>query len=240
MMYRALLPNMFTVGNLFCGFLAMHYVMQGKYIPAAWLIVLGAALDKLDGRIARMVGNDSDFGIEFDSLVDVCTFGLVPAFMVYHSLLRSQWGLTVAFIFLLCGALRLARYNITAKKDDEEKTGFFTGLPIPLAAVALSQYVVFTERSWETAHAATLGFLFVLALSFLMVSKVEYDAMPDFRSTAFWDRFKQTCFIVAIVLIILPSTSNDYFFPLVGVYLLSGLYRWIGKLISNEVAEHTG
>ena len=88
MMYRALLPNMFTVGNLFCGFLAMHYTMEGKYIPAAWLIVLGAALDKLDGRIARLVGNDSDFGIEFDSLVDVCTFGLVPAFMVYHSLLR--------------------------------------------------------------------------------------------------------------------------------------------------------
>ena len=236
MLSRALLPNVFTVGNLACGFVALHYAIEGRYVPAAWLIVLGAVLDKLDGRIARLVGNDSEFGVEFDSLVDVCTFGLVPAVMVYLSLLHSGWGLAIAFLFVLCGALRLARYNISSHNDDEKH--FFTGLPIPLAAVALSQYVVFTERAWETTHAASLGALFVVLLSILMVSRVEYDPMPDFRSTAFWDRFKQTYFVVAVVLMILPSTSKDYSFPVVGIYLLSGIYRWISGVLRDEVTEH--
>ena len=80
-----------------------------------WLIVLGAALDTMDGRIARFIGNDSKFGIEFDSLADVCTFGIAPALMVYRESLNSSWGVAIAFAFLLCGALRLARYNLLSQ-----------------------------------------------------------------------------------------------------------------------------
>lgn len=235
-MYRLLLPNIFTVGNLFCAFLALQYVTEGNYVPAAWLIVLGAALDAMDGRIARFVGRDTKFGIEFDSLVDICTFGVVPAVMIYKSLLSSPWGLILAFFFLLCGALRLARYNVVS--HDNKKTELFMGLPIPIAAVSLSQYVIFTEHTWETNHAATLGSLLVIFLAFLMVSRLEYDHVPNFRSSSFSNRFKQLFFLGSVVLIIYPETSKNFFFPLAMVYLASGFYRWIAGIFSDEVTQH--
>ena len=236
MKYRAILPSVFTVGNLFCGFWALRYVIEGNYVPAAWLIVLGACLDNMDGRIARLVGHDSRFGIEIDSLVDVCTFGVVPAVMVYRSLFDTGWGSTIAFVFLLAGAWRLARYNILSQ--DGDKGEFFTGLPIPVAAIALSQYVVFAELAWSSEHAATLSVALVLLLSFLMVSKIEYDAVPNFRSTTMTDRFKQIYFLGSIVLICLPSTSKQLFFPLVLSYLLLGIYRRFWSIFSDEVTQH--
>jgi len=236
MSYRTILPSAFTVGNLFCGFWALRYVIEGNYVPAAWLIVLGACLDNMDGRIARLVGKESRFGVEIDSLVDVCTFGVVPAVMVYRSLFDTGWGSTIAFVFLLAGAFRLARYNILSQ--DGEKGEFFTGLPIPMAAIALSQYVVFTETAWSSEHAATLAVAMVLFLSYLMVSSIEYDPVPNFRSTAFMDRFKQVYFLGSIVLICLPATSKQLFFPLVLSYLLIGIYRRVWGIFSDEVTQH--
>lgn len=235
MKYRLILPSVFTVGNLFCGFWALRYVIEGNYVPAAWLIVLGACLDTMDGRIARLVGQDSRFGVEIDSLVDVCTFGVVPAVMIYRSLFDTGLGSVIAFVFLLAGALRLARYNILSQ--DGEKGDFFTGLPIPMAAIALSQYVVFTEW-WSSAHAAPLAVALVLFLSFLMVSKIEYDPVPNFRSAALTDRIKQAYFLGSIVLICMPATSRQLFFPLVLSYLLMGMiYRRVWG-ISDEVTQH--
>ena len=234
MKYRLILPSVFTVGNLFCGFWALRYVIEGNYVPAAWLIVLGACLDTMDGRIARLVGQDSRFGVEIDSLVDVCTFGVVPAVMIYRSLFDTGLGSVIAFVFLLAGALRLARYNILSQ--DGEKGDFFTGLPIPMAAIALSQYVVFTEW-WSSAHAAPLAVALVLFLSFLMVSKIEYDPVPNFRSAALTDRIKQAYFLGSIVLICMPAISRQLFFPLVLSYLLMGIYRRVWG-ISDEVTQH--
>ncbi|MFC1526498.1 CDP-diacylglycerol--serine O-phosphatidyltransferase [Candidatus Latescibacterota bacterium] len=236
MVYRALIPNVFTVGNLFCGFAALSYIIGGKYVPAAWLIVLGAALDNMDGRIARFMGQDSRFGIEFDSLADVCTFGVVPAVMIYHALLQSGWGLLVGTIFLLCGALRLARYNVLSHEN--AKSNLFLGLPIPAAAIALSQYIVYTERAWETEHAASLGTLFALLLAFLMVSRIEYDPVPNFRSAALRDRLKVLYFLGSVGLVIYPGTSKELFFPIIAVYLFSGIYRWVNGMFSGEVTQH--
>jgi CDP-diacylglycerol--serine O-phosphatidyltransferase len=237
-MYRTVLPNLFTIGNLFCGFLALHYGLKGSYTPAAWLIVLGAVLDKMDGKIARFVGKDSQFGIEFDSLVDICTFGVVPAILIYHSQLGHGWGLVVAFIYLLCGALRLARFNTRSlDENDEEKSAFYMGLPIPMAAVCLSQYVVFAEHTWESNHGVAISTLVVLMLSAMMVSRVEYDAMPNFRGSGFWDRFKQIYFVVAVTLIIHPDTQH-LFFPLVMFYVLSGVYRWVTGVLSDTATQH--
>lgn len=236
MVFRSALPHIFTLGNLFCGFMALSYVIEGKYIPAAWLLVLGASLDTMDGRIARFMGQSSRFGIELDSLADVCTFGVVPAIMVYHSVLHSAWGGALAFVFLLCGVLRLARYNVLSHEN--AKGDFFLGLPVPAAAIALSQFVIFTERAWESEHAGALGVFMVLLLSFLMVSRVEYDPVPSFRSSALRDRFKQFYFLGAVALIIHPSTSKDFFFPVVALYLLSGLYRWVVGTFRDEVTQH--
>ena len=241
-MYRAVLPHLFTIGNLFCGFLSLRYILQGNYKPAVWLIVLAAVLDKMDGMIARAMGKDSHFGIEFDSLADICTFGVGPALMIYLSCLHSGWGLVIAFVYLLCGALRLARFNVLSHAgaesgEDDEKGGFYLGLPIPLAAICLTQYVNFTERTWATSHTAALAVSLVLLLSALMVSHLEYDSAPSFRSTAFWDRFKQIYFIVSLVLMIYPATQ-DLFFPLVMGYILSGIYRWVVSLFTDEVTQH--
>ncbi len=236
MINLGLIPNLFTVGNLFCGFLALRYIVEGNYLPAAWLIVLASALDNMDGRLARYMGRDSRFGIEFDSLADVCTFGVVPAFMLYHSLVPTGWGAALASVFLLCGALRLARFNVISQ--DSGKGDSFTGLPIPSAAIALSQYIVFTEHSWATAHAAHLGVVLTLGLATLMVSRLEYDAMPSFRSGGLRDRCKQVFLVVAVALVVHPATSKDFFFPLALIYLLSGLYRWVAGLFSDEVTQH--
>ncbi len=234
-MYR-ILPSIFTVGNLFCGFLAISYILDGRYVPATWLIVLGAALDTMDGRIARFIGNDSKFGIEFDSLADVCTFGIAPALMVYRESLNSGWGVAIAFAFLLCGALRLARYNLLSHED--ERGELFLGLPIPAAAVALSQYVVFTKDAWHPNHDGSVAVVFVLLLSGLMVSRVEYDSMPNFRATTLWGRFKQVYFVSAVALILHPSTSKGFFFPLVVLYLLTGIYRWAAGIFRDQVTQH--
>jgi len=233
---RAVVPSIFTIGNLLCGLAALHFIIAARYVPAAWLILLGAALDTMDGRIARLIGEDSRFGIEFDSLADVCTFGMVPAVMVYHSLLRSGWGLIVAAAFLLCGAFRLARYNVLSQ--DGDKGNLFLGLPIPAAAVALSQYVIFTERAWKTEHGASLGILVTLLLAVLMVSRLEYDTVPNFRSASIKDRFRQMYFLGSVGLIIHPSTSKTFFFPLVVIYLLSGVYRWVSGVLRDEVTQH--
>ncbi|MEW6750195.1 MAG: CDP-diacylglycerol--serine O-phosphatidyltransferase [Candidatus Latescibacterota bacterium] len=233
-MYGSIFSNLFTVGNLFCGFLAMHYVFHGSFGPAAWLIVLAAVFDKMDGKIARATGRTSQFGIEFDSIVDVCTFGVAPALMIYHSHLQSPWGLALAFAYLLCGALRLARFNVISLSNDRGE--YYMGLPIPLAAICLTQYVVFTERAWDTSHATPLAVFLVLSLAALMVSQFDYDSMPDFRGSGLGDRFKQLYFIASVLLII--YSAEDFFFPLALLYILSGVYRWVIGWFHDEVTQH--
>ncbi|MCC7261923.1 MAG: CDP-diacylglycerol--serine O-phosphatidyltransferase [Candidatus Latescibacteria bacterium] len=233
---RAILPNLFTIGNLFCGFLAIHYIVGGNYVSAAWLIVLGAALDNMDGKLARHLGKNSQFGIEFDSLADVCTFGMAPALMVYFSLLHSGWEIVFPFLYLTCGALRLARFNSMAPSTGKKE--FFTGLPIPCAALILSQYVVFTELAWATDHAMQLGAGLILFLGALMVSRIPFDTMASLRASTPWGRFKQFYFLVTLGLIVYPSTSKEFFFPLAMLYLLPGFYRWVNALLSDEVTQH--
>lgn len=233
-MPKSIIPNLFTIGNLFCGFLSIRYIVEGNFIPAAWLIVLGATLDKMDGKLARYMGEDSLFGIEFDSLVDVCTFGMAPALMIYYTHLHTNFGLALAFVFLLCGALRLARFN-TMSLTDAEKGDFFTGLPIPIAAVTLTQYIVFTENTWASAHVVLLSIFMVLFLAFSMVSRLPYDTMPNFLSGGFWDRFKQLYFLISIGLVIYDAPT--FFFPLTMLYISSGLYRWITGVLSNTATQ---
>ena len=151
-------------------------------------------------------------------------------------MLNSGWGMAIAFVFLLCGALRLARYNVL--RQEEEKGDMFLGLPIPAAAVSLSQYVVFTEHAWETSRAGSVAVFVVLALAFLMVSRADYDTIPNFRSNALGDRLKQAYFIAAAALLVNPGTSKEFFFPVIVIYLLSGVYRRVTSIFSDEVTQH--
>ena len=229
---RRFIPTAFTIGNLFCGFLALHYAFSGNYVPAAWLIFLGAVLDKMDGQLARVMGRDSLFGLQFDSIVDACTFGIVPAAIIYQAHLPTGWGLALAFAYLLCGALRLARFN--ALNLEGERGEFYMGLAIPTAAVCLTQYVVFV-KAWPIPHATPLAVLLILVLSFLMVSRLDYDSVPNFRGTSLSDRFKQLYFVTTVGLTIYDSS---FFFPMILVYVFSGPSRWVFRLLHGDVTQH--
>lgn len=233
-MHRSYVPHIFTLGNLFCGFLALHFVFQHSFVPAAWLIVLGAVLDKMDGLIARRIGTGSPFGVELDSIVDVCTFGVAPAVMIYQRHLSSPWGLGLAFVYLVCGALRLARFNVIslyAKKGD-----YYMGLPIPMAAIALTQFIVYTDSRWQPAQETMLAASVVILLAALMVSPFDYDSLPDMRASGRCERAKQSFLVLGILLVLYDA--ERFLFPLIVAYIISGIYRWIAGLLHDEVTQH--
>ena len=151
----AILPSLFTTGNLFLGFWAIVKTLDGDFAQAAPLIGGAVVLDMLDGRIARLTGTQSAFGAELDSLADTVSFGVAPALLAYgwalHSVPRAGWP--AAFLFLVCGVLRLARFNVQKHVVDSR---FFVGLPIPAAAAQLAAVVLFTPEPPSETWASVL------------------------------------------------------------------------------------
>ena len=176
---RVAVPSFFTLLNLFCGFLALTQVWEGNFVMACWLIVMAGFLDLLDGMMARLANAVSPFGVELDSLSDVVSFGVAPAFLVYVYSLHEfgPLGFIVAALPALCGAVRLARYNMNF---DGEKKDYFEGLPIPVQAVALVALILTAENAAWGALLAQLQVIVpaVIVLSALMVSSIDFDAIP--------------------------------------------------------------
>ena len=135
------LPNTFTALNMGCGFVAIMYSMQGSFYKACMFLVLGAIFDSVDGRVARLTGTQSSFGEQFDSLSDLISFGIAPSLIFYNKFLTGtgRIGIVIAFLFLLCGALRLARFNANINNVSSD---YFQGLPIPGAALAILSYIL--------------------------------------------------------------------------------------------------
>ena len=190
---QVLAPSVFTVGNMACGFYALLSAYRGEFSPAATAILVGMVFDAIDGRVARLVHGDSPFGVEFDSLSDFMTFGIAPGYMMYAFILKDYgaWGYPMAFLFALCGALRLARFNAVAHDSGGSKT-HFTGLPIPGAAGFLASFVLLYQiieegrpaRTWHFLMAQIpslygLAPLMVVGAAFLMVSTIPYPAFKQ-------------------------------------------------------------
>jgi len=172
-----LLPTMFTVGNLFCGFFSLVRTFRGEFDQAAVLIIVAAVLDGIDGRIARLTGTVSPFGREFDSLADIVSFGIAPALLVYHWALLplGRIGWLVAFLYVVCAAMRLARFNIRSSQADRR---YFTGLPSPSAGAGIAS-VAFAFPSLTIAGWLSGLFAFAVAgLGLLMVGRLRY---PSFK-----------------------------------------------------------
>lgn len=171
----AILPSLFTIGNLFLGFWAMVRTIHGQYAEAAPLIFWAILLDVLDGRIARMTGTTSEFGAELDSLADVVSFGVAPALLAYSwgfaTLPRVGW--LVAFLFVACGTLRLARFNVQKSSVDGR---YFVGLPIPAAAAPVAALVNVSPMPVDEKTHAVLWLALLIVLSFLMVSTFRYTS----------------------------------------------------------------
>jgi CDP-diacylglycerol---serine O-phosphatidyltransferase len=171
------LPNLLTTGNMFCGFFSIIYAMRGEFTIAAYAIVAAAVFDMLDGRVARLTQTQSSFGAEYDSLSDVISFGMAPAFLLYLWALQpfGRLGWLASFSIVACAALRLARFNVQAS----EEKNYFQGLPTPMAAGIVSSSVLCFNDLEIDAYKS----MWILALAFLlsmtMVSQFRYRSFKD-------------------------------------------------------------
>jgi len=228
------LPNLFTTAGLFSGFYSIIVSTKGQYEVAAIAILVAAVLDALDGRIARMTNTTSKFGAEYDSLSDVIAFGVAPAVMAYSWSLSSfgNWGWVVSFLFVACGALRLARFNIQIGIVESK---VFNGLPIPGAAAVLATTVlIFYKLGGEGKfeNQAVLIGVFVLAL--FMVSNIKYYSFKDLN---FFSRKPFTSLIISIlILVIVVAEPQIMIFTFTAGYSLSGPLWLIYKLCRKKLA----
>jgi len=200
-----ILPNAFTLGNLFFGFWAIISALRGEFSMAAWLIFAAAVADGLDGRVARFARTDSPFGVELDSLVDLVSFGIAPALLVYEMLLQTgDWSWTLAFLYAAAVAMRLARFNIEqggrAKKH-------FHGLPSPVAGVTVSSFYPFSQTTffadyvinWPWTQLIGGG---MIVLGGLMLSHVIYPAIPRLSVTTARGRAAVVFMLTIVALLI--------------------------------------
>lgn len=238
-----ILPNMLTAGNLLCGFFAILTIFEGMgcasgsaeafdcFQKATYLIFAACIFDLLDGRVARMCGSDGPFGREFDSIADVVSFGIAPAMLLSKAVLFDLpypwmgWG--VAVLYLLCAALRLARFNcMAAAPRKENQSSDFIGLPVPMAAGAVVSTMYLVVYTYETDRILNTGWQIVMALamagvSVLMMSRVIY---PSFKHITFKKKTTATA-IVGIVIAICALVAFPWVMPAVlfCLYLLYGL-----------------
>jgi CDP-diacylglycerol--serine O-phosphatidyltransferase len=221
------LPNGFTLANLFFGIFAIVSASRGQYIEAGRYVVIGAIFDAFDGRVARATNSGTRFGQELDSLVDAICFGLAPGLIMYFAALgREGWDWVFVWLFAACAVIRLARFNV--EQAGREKT-YFTGLPSPAAGGTLATYYWFSQTPlYNETFVGDLPWHFVLrllmiTLSFLMISNVPYPAWPRFS-------LRTVRGVLGIVLLLsmifgLIFLPREFFFPLGVAYVLYGLIR---------------
>ena len=182
--HLSIIPNSCTSMNLVCGFMSILMASHGEFLAASWLVLIANIFDILDGRLARLTSVESLFGAELDSLCDLVSFGVAPAFLVYTRYFKddgSVLGMLVAVIFVLCGALRLARFNVTPHSHKD----VFEGMPIPGGAGILVTMVIFEMLYFSFLRIPQFVVAIIVVITaFLMVSKIEYPAMKKTPKTS--------------------------------------------------------
>ena len=219
------MPSFFTLMNLFSGFIALIQAHNGNFSVAAWLIVLAAFFDLLDGMVARMANATSAFGVELDSLCDAVSFGAAPSFLVYTYGLSTlgEAGVLLAALPAICGVVRLARFNVTFT----EKKDYFIGLPIPAQAMTVVAFILTFNGRETWFNRFELGELsilipLVIVLAALMVSNVRFAAMPKPNPAYIRAHPKTFVAFVVGVLLVLFLQEIGLFLALVG-YLVWGI-----------------
>jgi CDP-diacylglycerol--serine O-phosphatidyltransferase len=235
-----ILPNLFTLSNVFCGFFALTLCagdpeMESLY-QAALAICFGFVFDLFDGRVARLTRTQSSLGLQLDSLADVITFGAAPAMLVYKWGLRDFgiWGIFVAFLFLAAGTLRLARFNvISSRKEEAGPASHFLGLPIPAAAAVIVALVVVHYRiGGEYLIAQGTIAALVVVLAYLMISRVRFRSFKELKLTK---RTVGAIFVIAVgsIVIVMRLRASFVFIFLISCYLVLGLteeiYRYAAE-----------
>jgi CDP-diacylglycerol--serine O-phosphatidyltransferase len=254
-----------TAGNLFCGFAAVLKIVEGALLEAAagsdpiaiakaadlaadkfhlaiWLILASCLFDLLDGRLARLGGNESAFGREFDSLADVVSFGVAPALMVYRIVLHEfeRTGWIIASIYLICGALRLARFNCLAAADSVSANKEFKGFPIPAAAGLIASLTLFMlwldERGREIGNGKWVLPPLMVFLAWMMFSGFRY---PSFKSINWRTTRSLTRFVFIVIAIVVVAIFYEWmpFFVFLS-YLLYGFMRpFLSRKMKEEIED---
>lgn len=232
---RRFIPNSLTIFNLFLGFMSILSSVNGDFFWAAWFIFFGGMFDAFDGKIARALDSTSDFGIQFDSLADIVTFCLAPSvfvYMVWAEPLGQLVGGFYAFMPLMLGAIRLAKFNLEA---DNDQKGQFYGIPTPLMALTvvglwlfLSQIHLYPIFQWSPKHSggdARIVLPFIMIISSLMLSKIPFAKSPK-MSLKGTGKEKRS-FLSAFLMMVLVFASKGFLlFPLAMVLIITSLFRW--------------
>lgn len=258
-----LLPNLATAGNLICGFLAVLKIFEGTlqrqagaenwartYESSLYFILAACIFDLLDGRLARFGGRESAFGREFDSLADIVSFGVAPALLVFKIVLAglpNRIGWIVAVLYLVCGALRLARFNVYAAIDSHTSSKEFTGFPIPAGAGLISSITLVILHFYDNIPALEAGYAkyalagLMIFLSWMMFSKVKY---PSFKSVNWRTQHSIPKFILVAALLFLVILYYKWMFAVIFIsYLLYGFFRpflshaWRREIEEEDEAE---
>jgi CDP-diacylglycerol---serine O-phosphatidyltransferase len=224
-----ILPSILTVGNIFCGYFAILATMHGNYDQAAQAIGIAILLDMLDGRIARMTNSASDFGLQLDSLADVISFGIAPSILALVwglSTLSHQLGWIAAFTFTICGAMRLARFNIQT-----ERFRHFVGLPIPAGGGTIAAIVYFFGEPIQRPIYASVMVGTVFLLSILMVSTIRYSSL---KYLTLGRRSHLTILGIALFVALVYNYSRQTFLALAIAYSVSGLLHRFYVLVRRK------
>lgn len=215
-----ILPNLFTTGSLFAGFYSMVSTMNGDYRLAAIWILAASIFDGLDGKVARATGTTSKFGVEYDSLADLVAFGVAPGLLMYSWALRpfGRLGWLAAFLFVVCGALRLARFNVQVTTVESKR---FVGLPIPAAAgIVCATVLLFYNFGWPSSYKKLAILVLIYCLAFLMVSGFRYYSFKD------PELIKRQPFaslvLIILLLVIIAAEPVVMLFTLFMIYMFSG------------------
>jgi CDP-diacylglycerol--serine O-phosphatidyltransferase len=225
--FRKIAPNMVTSGNLLCGMMSLMLLFSGRPVPAAWMVFIAVFFDMMDGKVARSLGGGTRFGLEFDSLADLVSFGVAPAMIIYSAYAGALgvWGALAGAYFALCGALRLARFNVI------HMPGPFQGLPIPAGGLFLASFVLAGVPLHPAAAAAVC-----VAAGSLMISSIPYGNLKGLEEAGA-DR-KKSLLLGAIIAAGFVSLKSGAPLAAITIYVFSGPLRfdW-GKWLSREKDE---
>jgi CDP-diacylglycerol--serine O-phosphatidyltransferase len=222
---RKFIPSIFTIFNLFFGFLAIINIYHEKYISVFYLVLLAGIFDFLDGKIARWLHQETEFGVELDSLSDIISFCAVPSLLI-NNLFMAELGFVgnlISFFPLLFGAVRLARYNVLTSGGSVK---YFNGMPVPAMALSICAIIWFNINLYNTAGNPKIVLPFVIFLSFLMVTNIRF-AKPY---GIYFGRDKKRTIMSLLSIVCLVSTfifGGIFLFPLLGLYIITSLLNWI-------------
>ncbi|MEC4673955.1 MAG: CDP-diacylglycerol--serine O-phosphatidyltransferase [Nitrospirota bacterium] len=234
-----LIPNILTTGNLFSGLASVVFVFHGRFEAAAIAILIAMIFDVLDGTSARLTDSTSEFGVEYDSLSDLISFGLAPGFLIYAWALKSpgMLGAAVMFAYVACGALRLARFNVMGSSGDSR---FFTGLPIPASAGFIATFYIFDKHIGQLSE-DILPYVVIavsLLMSFLMVSTVKYRSVKQLKIQGHL-HFMYLVWAVLILVSVMAYPQLMLFMICLG-YAVSGLVEKGWYAMKSPASRETG